>query len=158
MAISHQFTPPRPSFSSFGAACVKLCCPLSSSLVGSTRLCCLSRLCLMCRRYKERSFCHEHDDSIVYYICRHSGCADSDVRGLNTTIVEGPIERHKSRLASRETGDGLTGTHGGGSLDRTESVPKWSRKRRACAGLMVCLLYTSPSPRDRQKSRMPSSA
>ena len=25
-------------------------------------------------------------------------------------------------------------------------------------GLTVCLLYTSPSPRDRQKSRMPSSA
>ena len=24
--------------------------------------------------------------------------------------------------------------------------------------LLVCLLYTSPSPRDRQKSRMPSSA
>ena len=24
--------------------------------------------------------------------------------------------------------------------------------------LYVCLLYTSPSPRDRQKSRMPSSA
>ena len=24
--------------------------------------------------------------------------------------------------------------------------------------LFVCLLYTSPSPRDRQKSRMPSSA
>ena len=26
------------------------------------------------------------------------------------------------------------------------------------AAAMVCLLYTSPSPRDRQKSRMPSSA
>ena len=26
------------------------------------------------------------------------------------------------------------------------------------AGLKLCLLYTSPSPRDRQKSRMPSSA
>ena len=25
-------------------------------------------------------------------------------------------------------------------------------------GVKVCLLYTSPSPRDRQKSRMPSSA
>ena len=25
-------------------------------------------------------------------------------------------------------------------------------------GIMTCLLYTSPSPRDRQKSRMPSSA
>ena len=26
------------------------------------------------------------------------------------------------------------------------------------AELLACLLYTSPSPRDRQKSRMPSSA
>ena len=26
------------------------------------------------------------------------------------------------------------------------------------AGKAICLLYTSPSPRDRQKSRMPSSA
>ena len=25
-------------------------------------------------------------------------------------------------------------------------------------GIITCLLYTSPSPRDRQKSRMPSSA
>ena len=25
-------------------------------------------------------------------------------------------------------------------------------------GFKICLLYTSPSPRDRQKSRMPSSA
>ena len=25
-------------------------------------------------------------------------------------------------------------------------------------GILTCLLYTSPSPRDRQKSRMPSSA
>ena len=61
--------------------------------------------------------------------------ADSDVHSLNTTIVEGPIERHKSRLASRETGDGLTGTYSGGSLDGTKSVPKWSRERRARAGL-----------------------
>ena len=28
----------------------------------------------------------------------------------------------------------------------------------AAAGVNRCLLYTSPSPRDRQKSRMPSSA
>ena len=27
-----------------------------------------------------------------------------------------------------------------------------------CAQALYCLLYTSPSPRDRQKSRMPSSA
>ena len=29
---------------------------------------------------------------------------------------------------------------------------------RATHGVSICLLYTSPSPRDRQKSRMPSSA
>ena len=28
----------------------------------------------------------------------------------------------------------------------------------SCMGYEICLLYTSPSPRDRQKSRMPSSA
>ena len=27
-----------------------------------------------------------------------------------------------------------------------------------CGGIIICLLYTSPSPRDRQRSRMPSSA
>ena len=29
---------------------------------------------------------------------------------------------------------------------------------RGCDVFLICLLYTSPSPRDRQKSRMPSSA
>ena len=35
------------------------------------------------------------------------------------------------------------------AVDGTVSAMSWST---------VCLLYTSPSPRDRQKSRMPSSA
>ena len=33
-----------------------------------------------------------------------------------------------------------------------------SATRKALEGTAACLLYTSPSPRDRQKSRMPSSA
>ena len=33
-----------------------------------------------------------------------------------------------------------------------------SRVDHATAGLIVCLLYTSPSPRDLSTSRMPSSA
>ena len=37
----------------------------------------------------------------------------------------------------------------------TADVPA---EERAVLGDNVCLLYTSPSPRDRQKSRMPSSA
>ena len=31
-------------------------------------------------------------------------------------------------------------------------------KEKVANNLTTCLLYTSPSPRDRQKSRMPSSA
>ena len=31
-------------------------------------------------------------------------------------------------------------------------------ERESVGGICFCLLYTSPSPRDRQKSRMPSSA
>ena len=81
------------------------------------------------------SFSREYEHLIVPYICGPSERVQSDVRSLNTTIVEGPIERHKLRLASRETGDGLIGTYSGGSLDRVQSVPKWSRERRAGAGL-----------------------
>ena len=38
-----------------------------------------------------------------------------------------------------------------GDIIPTEKIPN-------SAGRIACLLYTSPSPRDRQKSRMPSSA
>ena len=58
---------------------------------------------------------------------------------MEATIVEGAIERHKSRPTSRETGDGLTRTYSGGNLDRTESVPRWSRDRRTRAGLRETL-------------------
>ena len=44
-------------------------------------------------------------------------------------------DRPPQITASRETDDGLIGTYSEGSLDRTESVPKWSRERRARAGL-----------------------
>ena len=42
-------------------------------------------------------------------------------------------------------------------LDTDEPLEKLADKL-TMIGLEVCLLYTSPSPRDRQKSRMPSSA
>ena len=41
-------------------------------------------------------------------------------------------------------------------IGRTPSHIQASRPLRD--GVIACLLYTSPSPRDRQKSRMPSSA
>ena len=103
----------------------------SSSLAGQKHPSLLSRLCPKRRRYKDRFSLNIKIKLSIIFICRHRGCAHSDVRSLNTAIVEAPIERHKSRLASRETGDGFTGTYSGGSLDRTESVPNWSRERRA---------------------------
>ena len=47
---------------------------------------------------------------------------------------------------------------------RTETIPDdlcrdgLPIQRQALGEFCACLLYTSPSPRDRQKSRMPSSA
>ena len=49
-------------------------------------------------------------------------------------------------------------------LDRTipilseESLVEWNERKNWTKYWLVCLLYTSPSPRDRTRSRMPSSA
>ena len=53
------------------------------------------------------------------------------------------VDVHNNRIWT--DGDGLWST-----------VAKGVKVRHA--NFLVCLLYTSPSPRDRQKSRMPSSA
>src|SRR5665213_1249795 len=42
--------------------------------------------------------------------------------------------------------------------DLSETIALMWPRQRSDASLRSCLLYTSPSPRDRQKSRMPSSA
>ena len=44
--------------------------------------------------------------------------------------------------------------------EKKEEESKFNPKDYSCEILLekTCLLYTSPSPRDRQKSRMPSSA
>ena len=49
---------------------------------------------------------------------------------------------------------------GGINIDecRVESGERDARENNISWGINSCLLYTSPSPRDRQKSRMPSSA
>ena len=49
-------------------------------------------------------------------------------------------------------------------LDSNDNVINWASEpvripyRNPLTGKMTCLLYTSPSPRDRTRSRMPSSA
>ena len=45
-----------------------------------------------------------------------------------------------------------------GTTGKPKRIPMYAAKLSAAYGNIPCLLYTSPSPRDRQKSRMPSSA
>ena len=45
-----------------------------------------------------------------------------------------------------------------GGIKYTGDIAKAIAAGASCVMLGSCLLYTSPSPRDRQKSRMPSSA
>ena len=42
--------------------------------------------------------------------------------------------------------------------DSSEEVAKYDGKKSKAMNKRICLLYTSPSPRDTDKSRMPSSA
>ena len=45
-----------------------------------------------------------------------------------------------------------------GVLDASEIPPTFSLSNNIFIGIISCLLYTSPSPRDMRRSRMPSSA
>ena len=60
-----------------------------------------------------------------------------------------PIPADKSNYGAFNTLDDL-------SLERTKGILEAAQADPASK--IGCLLYTSPSPRDRQKSRMPSSA
>ena len=79
----------------------------------------------------------------------------------NTILVEVP----SGREVAKRTGNEQKGIFGGVSLlGTTGFVEPWCEKllrtkiEIARRYDKICLLYTSPSPRDRQKSRMPSSA
>ena len=67
-------------------------------------------------------------------------------------LTEGVKTLSGSLDASREASKGLSKSIEGIQLDGIEAAQKQANER------ISCLLYTSPSPRDRQKSRMPSSA
>ena len=76
------------------------------------------------------------------------------IRGIevfdSTSVTTGKgtwLEKKDQTYLSEYT-DRLTGTEGDRTAQDVTGLPKY----------YACLLYTSPSPRDRQKSRMPSSA
>ena len=71
---------------------------------------------------------------------------------LNTTIVK-PEEGEEIKNAVI-----LLHGYGGDGTDISMLTLNWKRFLKNTVFLCPCLLYTSPSPRDLRKSRLPSSA
>ena len=67
-------------------------------------------------------------------------------------------KNERLRAVSEEGGWGITKVQSGtGSIENTIEVPLVPATNKGLK-FDACLLYTSPSPRDRTRSRMPSSA
>ena len=82
-------------------------------------------------------------------------CIDFDgdhraYEGFNVEVIKGDITNKESLSPIFEDVDVVFHTAALINLDR--------RFREAIETVNICLLYTSPSPRDRTRSRMPSSA
>ena len=70
-----------------------------------------------------------------------------------------PLDRHSGHKAGG--GNGGSGYNSGRAIATGRRNSSSFRSKGSAinsGGVRGCLLYTSPSPRDRQKSRMPSSA
>ena len=80
---------------------------------------------------------------------------------LTTLMGEAPAQALGLALEELDpapTGVGVFEVEDGSGLWEVGGYFLDSPNQIALALLAACLLYTSPSPRDRQKSRMPSSA
>ena len=85
--------------------------------------------------------------------------------GVDGAVVAGKIRESKdTNMGYDAQADKYTNMISAGIIDPTKVVRTALQDAASVAGLlitteaMVCLLYTSPSPRDRTRSRMPSSA
>ena len=99
-------------------------------------------------RYGWQSQWRVEDDELERHLRSKNPCVVYDLprRRRNAADVVAACERAVARLDEEDAADAT----GGG----TAAPPRFLWLDMLCA----CLLYTSPSPRDRQKSRMPSSA
>ena len=71
-------------------------------------------------------------------------------------VITGPAKGMGAAVTRAFAEEGCRLVLAGRDTAAIEPVAQDMRERGA--QVVVCLLYTSPSPRDRQKSRMPSSA
>ena len=91
--------------------------------------------------------------------------------GASFEVVEGNVERYQTLKQQEAVLDGVLCHSSALSFELLSSfdcvvvspgvsvrTEVFMQARAAGVEIIGCLLYTSPSPRDRQKSRMPSSA
>ena len=94
---------------------------------------------------------HDHFQSSVQYVVKMAGHSSS---------IE-PQERHLKDLRFGDDGYGMRGDVHLSTLEdclNVDVVITHPASRTLRGRASSCLLYTSPSPRDRTRSRMPSSA
>ena len=78
----------------------------------------------------------------------------SDYLIAGNTVAIADIDTRKLTRILRDGGAQSGCIMAGAEVDETQAL----EQARAFAGLKGCLLHTSPSPRDKRQSRMPSSA
>ena len=87
----------------------------------------------------------------------HSNGLDKGMRHRSTHLIEDSL--NSDIIAFLEVDGRLPFSEIANKLGVSEGTIRNRVSAMKEAGLLrICLLYTSPSPRDRQKSRMPSSA
>ena len=89
------------------------------------------------------------------------GALNADDTGVEV-VEDGDFEFQNYQVQEHGSGDNQD-PDASRTMALKDLMPKAYRgdltvRKTVKAKLVVCLLYTSPSPRDRQKSRMPSSA
>ena len=88
---------------------------------------------------------------LVNNITHHEQMTDEDLKINLWKAYEFGVRKHDGQ--KRKSGDSYFHSH---CLEVAKILASWNMDHITIIG--GCLLYTSPSPRDRQKSRMPSSA
>jgi len=91
-----------------------------------------------------------------YYYRYYKGTYDSDTNPGTDHMLRFVLLPENADRLNTAKGDPLTQSNV--NLRRTTCRPESGRAGRSGMKITACLLYTSPSPRDRTRSRMPSSA
>ena len=79
-----------------------------------------------------------------------TGVVDAALVAATTISIVFAVEAGRQRIVAEERAAQIE--------EKTAEVQKQADEMKVMLDFQTCLLYTSPSPRDKRQSRMPSSA